>query len=294
MHSDIKCNFELLKHFCKERKRDSSVYAVFILPGDVGSQISTLGAVFRLLMEYFDSVCYVPGNHDLWQVNTGHASSNGTGDSIDKLREVLTCARACGVNVGPLRVEAPSAAVTIFPLYSWYHSSWDSEPEQKDDSFSHIDLNFQYRWSDFYLCKWPTNVISEADFVCVAQTNKCTSLADAFASLNEHFLIPASVPNKLTIDSVDEMYSRSVPGSPYVREGDIVVSFSHFVPRPECTVHRSELIEPMLSRVFGSDPLEAQIRRLKPHVHIFGHTHIPADLLVDGIRYIQWPLGSGS
>ena len=34
-----------------------------------------------------------------------------------------------------------------------------------------------------------------------------------------------------------------------------------------------------------------QIRRLQPSLHLFGHTHIPIDLELDGIRYLQYPLG---
>lgn len=51
------------------------------------------------------------------------------------------------------------------------------------------------------------------------------------------------------------------------------------------------MIEPLLATVVGSDVLESQVRRLQPDVHLFGHTHIPIDLTVDGLRYIQWPLG---
>jgi hypothetical protein len=51
------------------------------------------------------------------------------------------------------------------------------------------------------------------------------------------------------------------------------------------------LFNGFLSRVVGSNILEKQIRQLKPHLHLFGHTHIPIDLTIDDIRYIQWPLG---
>jgi len=44
--------------------------------------------------------------------------------------------------------------------------------------------------------------------------------------------------------------------------------------------------------VIGSIYLEKRIRSLKPHLHLFGHTHIPIDLTIDGIRYLQWPLGT--
>ena len=33
------------------------------------------------------------------------------------------------------------------------------------------------------------------------------------------------------------------------------------------------------------------MRRLKPALHLYGHTHIPLDLSVAGVRYVQWPLG---
>jgi len=39
----------------------------------------------------------------------------------------------CGVHVSPLRVQAGTAAVTIFPLFSWYHGGWDTEPHVHDD-----------------------------------------------------------------------------------------------------------------------------------------------------------------
>ncbi|KAG5187573.1 hypothetical protein JKP88DRAFT_178838, partial [Tribonema minus] len=39
-------------------------------------------------------------------------------------------------------------------------------------------------------------------------------------------------------------------------------------------------------------PLRAQVRQLRSDMHVFGHTHIPIDMEVDGVRYLQWPLGS--
>lgn len=44
-------------------------------------------------------------------------------------------------------------------------------------------------------------------------------------------------------------------------------------------------------QAIGSDPLESQIRRLGSDVHVYGHTHIPFDIGVEGVRYVQWPLG---
>lgn len=38
-------------------------------------------------------------------------------------------------------------------------------------------------------------------------------------------------------------------------------------------------------QVIGSDPLERQVRQLEPALHVFGHTHIPIDMSVEG----EWP-----
>ena len=93
------------------------------------------------------------------------------------------------------------------------------------------------------------------------------------------------------VPSEMEYMEELVPSSPIVESGDTVISFSHFVPRQELMPEKRFLIEPHLTKVIGSDPLEHQIRRLRPHVHLFGHTHIPIDMELDGITYIQWPLG---
>jgi len=137
----------------------------------------------------------------------------------------------CGAYVGPLRIQAPTLAVSIFPLHSWYHGSWDTEPDVHEDSSSLSDLNFQNRWSDFFLCKWPADIISEDDFTRIPKDGANSSFFRAFSLLNEPFLTPASLPNNTTVPS--EQSSISNHSSPLVREEDTVISFSHFVTRKE-------------------------------------------------------------
>lgn len=71
-----------------------------------------------------------------------------------------------------------------------------------------------------------------------------------------------------------------------------VISFSHFAPRQELMPEKRFLIEPMLATTSGSVVLESQVRRLQPDLHLYGHTHVPIDLTLQGIRYVQWPLGN--
>ena len=71
-----------------------------------------------------------------------------------------------------------------------------------------------------------------------------------------------------------------------------VVSLSHFVPRQDLLPEKRMLLHGFLHKVSGSCFLERQLRQLLPDVHVFGHTHLNVDATVDGVRYVQWPLGT--
>jgi len=66
-----------------------------------------------------------------------------------------------------------------------------------------------------------------------------------------------------------------------------VISFSHFVPRTELLPPVSWLSFKGLPLVAGSVEIDTQVRRLGAAVHVYGHTHIPDDRVLDGIRYVQ-------
>jgi predicted phosphodiesterase len=69
-----------------------------------------------------------------------------------------------------------------------------------------------------------------------------------------------------------------------------VISFSHFLPRRDLLPFWSVLIRPTLPYVVGHQGLEDQIRKLNSSIHIFGHTHINSECVIDGIRYLQHAL----
>jgi 3',5'-cyclic AMP phosphodiesterase CpdA len=66
-----------------------------------------------------------------------------------------------------------------------------------------------------------------------------------------------------------------------------VISFSHFLPRIELLPPKENLRFKGLPKVSGCKLLESQIRELKSVVHLFGHSHINRDCVIDGIRYVQ-------
>jgi hypothetical protein len=283
LHADADKNLEWVQTRCVRTADDAGCFTILILPGDIGSSIDRLDQVFRTLVTQFDAVIYVPGNHEAWRrMGKGGPGEKMAVDSVSKMLAVLECARAAGVYVGPLRVTtqaAPPATVALFPLHAWYHSSWDTEPNLTHDltAAAEMEIPFVDKWADFSMCTWPASVVSHADFASI--TSDSTALAEAFAGLNEPFLHPPDDDDTFQV------------GSPLIEPNDTVISFSHFVPRQELCIEKRFLIESQLSKVIGSDALEAQVRRLSPHLHVFGHTHLPIDLELDGIRYLQWPLG---
>lgn len=72
--------------------------------------------------------------------------------------------------------------------------------------------------------------------------------------------------------------------------GGPVISFSHFLPRRELLPPTERLRFKGLPKVAGCTGIDEQIRRLHSRIHIFGHSHISCDRVIDGVRYIQNPL----
>ncbi|GLI67157.1 hypothetical protein VaNZ11_011370 [Volvox africanus] len=69
-----------------------------------------------------------------------------------------------------------------------------------------------------------------------------------------------------------------------------VISFSHFLPLQELLPEKRYLTFPNLAKAVGSTYLADRILRLRPQMHVFGHTHFAWDAVRDGIRYVQAPL----
>jgi predicted phosphodiesterase len=67
----------------------------------------------------------------------------------------------------------------------------------------------------------------------------------------------------------------------------LVITFSHFVPRPELVPPVRYLSFKGLPKVAGSLRIEEQLRRVGSRIHVFGHTHLMDDRMIDGVRYVQ-------
>lgn len=103
-----------------------------------------------------------------------------------------------------------------------------------------------------------------ADFYFCRWPKGITEIASFFLKMNEPYLRPFDAP---------------------------VISFSHFLPRRDLLPAVEHLRFKALPKVAGCHELEEQVRRLGARVHIFGHSHIPCDRVIDGVRYVHNALG---
>jgi hypothetical protein len=71
-----------------------------------------------------------------------------------------------------------------------------------------------------------------------------------------------------------------------------VITFSHFVPRIDLL---PAVIPPsrrgLLYPVLGAARLDCQLRQLGPSVHVYGHSHINRQVMIEGVSYINNAFG---
>jgi hypothetical protein len=66
-----------------------------------------------------------------------------------------------------------------------------------------------------------------------------------------------------------------------------VITLSHFLPRRELLPAVERLSFKGLPLVAGSLALDRQVRALNAVIHVFGHSHIDFDHVIEGIRYVH-------
>eukprot|EP01065_Artemidia_motanka_P008480 TRINITY_DN14279_c0_g2_i1.p1 TRINITY_DN14279_c0_g2~~TRINITY_DN14279_c0_g2_i1.p1 ORF type:complete len:422 (+),score=67.19 TRINITY_DN14279_c0_g2_i1:61-1326(+) len=177
-----------------------------------------------------------------------HELWGGRPDSVEKFFSILDTCNEIGVRTTPALL---GDGVMVVPLQSWYKSTF-LPSSTVTRTIEHFDGG----------CRWPSGV-GDPD----SHSNSLwDGIADFFLSLNAE-VVPVA-------RRVAESASASV------------VSFSHFIPRPELYVGYQSL-----GRVMGCRELDDSIRELGSLVHVFGHSHLDVDRTVMGCRYVQNNLG---
>merc|ERR1719215_305284 len=101
----------------------------------------------------FDVVCFCFGNHELWT----RGEKKGTPPvktSLEKLARINTICREVGVYTTPVRLlkDDIGASLVLLPLWSWYHSDFDTEPDLPMSL--QPPVNPADRVVDYRLCNW--------------------------------------------------------------------------------------------------------------------------------------------
>jgi predicted phosphohydrolase len=175
---------------------------------------------------------------------------DGCSDSIAKLRKIEAICQELGVHTSMGVV----GGVTIVPLHSWYHAGFDADPDVLDESLAPVDKVMM----DFHVCKWPEGLTAH---------DGSDSIAKFMDSLNDEALAGTT---------------RCA-----VRRGGPVISFSHFLPRPDLLPEKRLLFYPPLPKAAGSLLLGDRVGKLAPDLHVFGHTHYAWAQELGGVRYVQ-------
>ena len=120
-----------------------------------------------------------------------------------------------------------------------------------DYSFGAPSARLQAAWRDFRACRWPHGWQAP--------------------DVSRHFL-----------DQNDAALA--------IRN-DTVITFSHFLPRPDVMPHGMPPQRMLVFPVLGATALDAQIRRIMPRMHVYGHSHVNRHVHIDGIAYINNAFG---
>lgn len=107
-------------------------------------------------------------------------------------------------------------------------------------------------------CTWP-------EFICDTPNN---SLSSSIATFFEQL-------NKLAIDTLRRKPSTVA-----------TISFSHFVPHTQLFPGLAAM-----RHVMGCESIARQVALCDSDVHVFGHSHLNIDLMLDGTRFVQAALG---
>lgn len=274
VHVEIKQNMDWLKGLPKFPD------SILVIAGDLGVLLEQIREALLLFKSKFTEVFYCYGNHELWcselraselraapKPQRGHLYS----DSHGKLVKIRKLCAELGVRTTACCVKG----VWVVPILGWYHHSWDTEGPLRAPPGKKLvrePAAPDTLAADSGACRWRDGL-----------ENGTEALAKVMDAENEAWGI-WPLPRALLEEASRPPETRRNP----------IVTFSHFLPRQELMPEKRFLFQPNLPKIVGSNLIKDRVASLSPDLHIFGHTHFPWDMTIDGTRYRSWPLGSPS
>lgn len=90
-------------------------------------------------------------------------------------------------------------------------------------------------------------------------------------------------------DVLAHLLSTSDPFVP--RAGETVITYSHFLPRIDLMPHYIPPAGRLLYPVLGAARLDVRLRELQSSVHVYGHSHVRRNVMIDGVTYVNNAFG---
>lgn len=117
-----------------------------------------------------------------------------------------------------------------------------------DFSFGEPDRHLRRAWRDFRACSWPDHMPESKD-------------------VSAHFL-SLNVPRLET-------------------SNEVVISYSHFLPRIDVMPSKIPMHRRNIYPVLGSEALGKQVQKLRPNIHVYGHSHVNQAIQLDDIEFVN-------
>jgi Icc-related predicted phosphoesterase len=153
---------------------------------------------------------------------------------------------------------ADSTGVAMSPLH-WDGLSIYPLLGWYDYSFGEPSGLLKAAWMDYRACRWPSGFDERR-------------ITEHFAALNEAHILRSGC-------------------APTDHSNQTVITFSHFLPRKDIIPPSRRVPPGLLDPVLGSAGLDHQLRRCRPKLHVFGHSHVNRSLTIDGVTYINNAFG---
>jgi predicted phosphodiesterase len=131
--SDLHVDYDANAKWVRQLSRHDYRSDLLILAGDVTHRLLELAWCLGALVARFAKVLFVPGNHDLWVLDSERTS-------LQKFADLCDVVDGSGATMRPYR----HGGVLLAPLLGWYDYSFGAPCEQLRDT-----------WMDFHACRWP-------------------------------------------------------------------------------------------------------------------------------------------
>jgi 3',5'-cyclic AMP phosphodiesterase CpdA len=230
-----------------------------VVAGDVSHVDDHIARAIRALRVAFDRVAYLPGNHDLWTVPW--VEGTDTWDRHDRhLKELVESEGGTYLPSENLVL----GAVGLSGTCGWY-----------DHGFLLPEVRAQLSPEDLQAKVWSPYRWSDGRFV---------RFLDAAGQ--------AMSDRQITDTMLESFEARlaSLEANSGVRH---VVAVTHHLAFAQAVYRTGSLPWEFFNAFMGSPRLGEVIRRhTKVRVAVYGHTHVPGDQMVEGIRVVGTPLGN--